>query len=322
MTARLAIVVPCFNEEEVLPDSIGQLKKLLGAMKEDQKISKDSFLLLVDDGSSDDTWNIIQKEHRKDASAVWGLKLSRNEGHQNALLAGLMSVKDRIDISISIDADLQDDISVIPDMVESYYRGNELVFGVRNNRDSDSWFKRNSAKLFYHIMKWLGVQTIEDHADFRLMSRRALDELDKYKERNLFLRGIVTCIGFQTDQVFYTRKKRTAGKSKYTFSKMVSLAFQGITSFSTKPMMMIFCVGIISVLISFGAILYSLIGHFIGHTVAGWTSLFCSVWLLGGLILLAIGIVGQYIGNIYMEVKERPRYHIETELFDQEDDKD
>ncbi len=321
MAARLAIVVPCYNEEAVLPETIRQLTELLNNLKGNQTVSEDSFLLFVDDGSGDNTWEIIENGHQKDGESVWGLKLAHNAGHQNALLAGLMSVKDQIDISITIDADLQDDISVIPKMIDSYENGCEIVFGVRDNRDSDSWFKRNSAKAFYHIMNWLGASTIENHADFRLMSRRALNELEKYKEQNLFLRGIVTNLGFKTDKVYYTRKKRLAGKTKYTLPKMVSFAFQGVTSFSTRPMTMILAVGVVSIFISIIAIIYSLVGYFTGHTVSGWTSLFCSMWFLGGFILLSIGIVGQYIGKIYLEVKGRPRYHIETELFNDQDTK-
>lgn len=270
---------------------------------------------MVDDGSSDRTWEIIWEEHRNNEQSVWGMKLARNSGHQNALLAGLMGVKPFVDITISIDADLQDDISVIGDMIKKYGEGNEIVFGVREDRSSDTWFKRTSAEAFYRLMNWMGAATVKNHADFRLMSRRALDELEKYKERNLFLRGIVTCIGFQTAEVYYTRKKRMAGESKYPLPKMIAFALQGITSFSIKPMTIISFVGIGSILVSMIAIIYSLVGHFTGNTVSGWTPLFCSVWFLGGMILLALGIIGQYIGNIYMEVKERPRYTVETELF-------
>ncbi|MCD8014785.1 MAG: glycosyltransferase family 2 protein [Lachnospiraceae bacterium] len=315
MADRLAIVVPCYNEEAVLPESIRQLAGLLEELKEKEQIAMDSMLVFVDDGSSDRTWEIIRREHEKSSTTVWGMKLARNSGHQNALLAGLMGVRELVDMTISMDADLQDDISVISEMIEKYDEGNELVFGVRNDRSSDTWFKRTSAELFYCFMEWMGAETVKNHADFRLMSRRALDELEKYKERNLFLRGIVTTIGFQSTEVYYTRKKRMAGESKYPLHKMIAFALRGITSFSIKPMMLISFVGIGSILVSIFAILYSLIGHFMGNTVSGWTSLFCSLWFLGGMILLSLGIIGQYIGNIYMEVKERPRYIVETELF-------
>jgi len=211
MSPRLAIVVPCYNEEAVLPETIRQLEGLVEELKNNNQVSLDSLLLLVDDGSSDRTWEIIWEEHRNNEQSVWGMKLARNSGHQNALLAGLMGVKPFVDITISIDADLQDDISVIGDMIKKYGEGNEIVFGVREDRSSDTWFKRTSAEAFYRLMNWMGAATVKNHADFRLMSRRALDELEKYKERNLFLRGIVTCIGFQTAEVYYTRKKRMAG---------------------------------------------------------------------------------------------------------------
>ncbi|MCD7736294.1 MAG: glycosyltransferase family 2 protein [Lachnospiraceae bacterium] len=318
MKARLAIVIPSYNEEEVLPESSRQLIKLLTQLKEKQRIAPDSILLFIDDGSQDKTWPLIQEAHRNNRD-VCGMKLAKNAGHQNALLAGLMRIKSMVDITISIDADLQDDISVIEEMIDKYYQGNEIVFGVRNDRSSDTWFKRSSAGAFYRIMEWLGASTVKNHADFRLMSRKALDALEQFKERNLFLRGIVTCLGFQTAEVYYTRKKRTAGETKYPLRKMISFALQGITSFSIRPMHLISAVGVCSILISFVSIIYSLVGHFTGNTISGWTSIFCSMWFLGGMILLALGIIGQYIGNIYMEVKERPRYIIETELFSKDE---
>jgi glycosyltransferase involved in cell wall biosynthesis len=306
-SARLAIVVPCYNEEEVLPDTMAQLEGLLVRLSARGKISKNSFLLFVDDGSRDQTWEIIERANEEN-SKMWGIKLAQNRGHQNALLAGLMRAKEYADITVSIDADLQDDIDVIEEMVDKYYLGCEIVFGVRNDRTTDSFFKRTTANGFYRLMEILGTDTVKNHADFRLMSRRAVMELEKYKERNMFLRCIVKNIGFQTDCVYYARKERTAGESKYPLKKMITFALEGITSFSTRPILCITIMGFLSLFVSLVAILYSIFGHFFGYTVSGWTSLFCSVWFLGGLQLLAIGIVGEYIGKIYMETKERPRY--------------
>lgn len=310
---KLAIVVPCYNEQEVLCDSAKQLLELLKKMICDHIISSDSYILFVNDGSKDETWNIISSLV-KECSLFRGLKLAGNVGHQNALLAGLMTAKEDADMLISIDADLQDDITVIPEMVEKYDKGCDIVYGVRNNRDTDTWFKRVTAEMFYKIMHLLGVKTISNHADFRLMSKRAVEQLSNYEERNMFLRGVVPLIGYQTDCVYYKRKEREAGESKYPLKKMLSFAWDGITSFSIKPITFICGLGVFLLFISIVAIIYFVIGYFAGNVVAGWVSLMVSIWLIGGIQLLAIGIIGQYIGKIFMETKRRPRYNIEEYL--------
>ena len=311
--SRLAIVVPCYNEEAVLKQSAAELSKVLQTLMEKDKVSKDSFLLFVDDGSRDKTWELIETLHNEN-QLVSGLKLAGNVGHQNALLAGLLTVKDRIDISISIDADLQDDVAVIEDMVDKYKDGCDIVYGVRSARKSDTFFKRATAEGFYKFMKILGVKSVYNHADFRLMSSRALAGLSEYKERNLFLRGIVPMIGYQTDCVYYERKERTAGESKYPLRKMISFAFDGVTSFSIKPMNFIMGIGILMILLTIAAGIYAMVSYTTGNVVSGWTSLILSLWFIGGMVLFSLGLVGQYIGKIYIEVKERPRYIIEKEL--------
>ena len=310
---RLAIVVPCYNEEEMLAISSEALKGVLQDLIDKKKIAEDSFVLFVDDGSRDATWKLIEEEHQK-SSRVKGLKLTGNVGHQFALTAGLLSAKDIADVTVSIDADLQDDILVIEEMVDKFHQGCEIVYGVRSDRSTDSFFKRTTAQMFYKLMAAMGVKTVYNHADFRLMSKRALEEFSKYRETNLFLRGMMPLLGFQTGEVYYERKERVAGKSKYPLKKMLALAFNGISSFSIRPISLIIWLGAGIVACSCLAALYALISYFTGHVVAGWTSLILSIWFLGGVQLLSIGLIGQYIGKIYMEVKQRPRYHIEKFL--------
>lgn len=310
---RLALVVPCYNEEAVLEISAKELKSVLSDLIQKQKISSDSFILFVNDGSKDRTWELIEKEHRE-SEMVFGLKLAGNVGHQFALTAGLLTAKDICDIAVSIDADLQDDTSVIEEMVDKYHAGSDIVYGVRNDRKSDSWFKRTTAQGFYKIMALMGVKTVYNHADFRLMSKRALEHFSKFEENNLYLRGMVPLIGYQTDCVYYERKERVASESKYPFSKMLALAWNGITSFSVKPISLVTGLGFLIMLLSVLAAIYAFVSYFCGTVEPGWTSLLLSVWFLGGLQLCAIGLIGQYIGKIYIEVKHRPRYNIETLL--------
>lgn len=316
--ARLGIVVPCYNEEEVFSETAKQLTDLLKNMIQKGKIDQNSFLLFVNDGSKDATWSLIQEEYTHN-QYVCGLNLAGNVGHQNALMAGLLTAKDISDICISIDADLQDDITVIEDMVDKYSEGCDIVYGVRSARKTDSFFKRTTAQGFYKVMKIMGVKSVYNHADYRLMSKRALEQLAQYKERNLFLRGIVPLIGYKTDCVYYERKERFAGESKYPLKKMMSFAFDGITSFSTKPMMFILTLGLFMVLLSILAAIYALHSYSIGHVVGGWTSIILSLWFIGGLILFSLGLIGQYIGKIYIEVKERPRYNVESFLNHEEE---
>lgn len=310
---KLALVIPCYNEQEVLEDTTKQLCNLYDELYKKNKISKDSYILYVNDGSKDKTWQLINKYVDKE---YWiaGLNLAANVGHQHALYAGLMSTYNDVDAAISIDADLQDDINVIEEMIDEFNNGNDIVYGVRNDRTSDSFFKRFTAQSFYKLMSMMGVKSVYNHADFRLMSSRAVKQLSKYKERNLFLRGIVPLIGYKTTCVYYARKERMAGESKYPLKKMLSFAFDGITSFSTKPISLISGLGVIVIVICCIAMIYTLVGHFMGNTVSGWSSLMISIWFLGGVQLLSIGVIGQYIGKTYMEVKGRPRYNVETIL--------
>lgn len=307
----LYLVIPCYNEEEVLTTTAEILTKKIEELLKKSMISKESRILFVNDGSKDKTWAIIERLCNKN-SLYQGIKLSRNEGHQNAVLAGLMTAKVYCDMAISLDADLQDDIDVIDQFVDEYYDGNDIVYGVRSKRDADTFFKRFSAESFYKLLKVFGVEIVYNHADYRLMSKRALEGLAQFKEVNLFLRGIVPLIGYPSSVVTYERHERFAGESKYPLKKMLSLAFDGITSFSIKPIRMISIVGIVSFLVSVGILVYSLIMNYLGQTITGWTSLACSIWALGGVQLLAIGIIGEYIGKIYNETKERPKYFIET----------
>lgn len=310
---RLMIVVPCFNEEDVFPSSAERLIAVIENLINKEKISADSGILFVNDGSRDRTWELISKAF-KASKYVYGINLAGNVGHQNALLAGLNTVKDICDISVSIDADLQDDVGVIEEMIDKYYDGADIVYGVRTERKTDSFFKRFTAQSFYKFMSAMGVESVYNHADFRLMSARAMQELSLYKERNLFLRGIVPKIGYKTDCVYYARKERTAGESKYPLKKMLSFALDGITSFSIKPITMVALLGAIIIACSVIAFIYTLISYFVGHTVPGWSSLMISIWFLGGVQLFSVGIVGQYVGKAYIETKERPRYNIEEFL--------
>ncbi len=306
----LSIVVPCYNEEEMLPITFESLRNKLAELIEKGKISPESFLLFIDDGSKDKTWELIDNEN-KVHKEVKGLKLAGNVGHQFALTAGLIFAKDICDIAISIDADLQDDIDVFEEMVDKYHEGCDIVYGVRNKRKTDSIFKRVTAQGFYRVMNFFGAKTIYNHADFRLMSKRALEQFSKYSEENLYLRGIVPLIGYKTECVYYDRKVRVAGKSKYPLRKMIALAVEGITSFSVKPIRYIVLLGFISVLLSLAAFVYALVSFFLKTVEPGWTSLIVSIWFLGGVQLISIGLIGEYIGKIYMEVKRRPRYNIE-----------
>ncbi|MCK9198348.1 MAG: glycosyltransferase family 2 protein [Bacilli bacterium] len=310
--ARLALVVPCYNEQEVLPSTNTTLQNVLNTLIGKDLISDDSYILYVNDGSKDETWNIIEKFH-EESNLVDGIKLSRNKGHQNALMAGLMYAKDNCDCAISIDADLQDDVNVIEQMVNEYLGGSQIVYGVRNSRDTDSFFKRKTATMFYKLMEKLGAKTIYNHADFRLMSSRALQELASFNEVNLFLRGIVTELGFKTSIVKYDRLERQLGESKYPFSKMLSLAFEGITSFSIKPVMIVVYTGAVLLILGFLAILTVIIYSFFAFFNVAWF-IVSIMSLFTGMNLLAIGLVGIYVGKNYMETKSRPRYIIETVL--------
>lgn len=311
---RLAIVVPCYNEEEVLKIASKALREVLDDLVSKNKIAPDSFILFVNDGSRDRTWELIEEEHRLYPDQVRGVKLAGNVGHQFALTAGLLTAMERSDVTISIDADLQDDVAVIEEMIDKFHEGSDIVYGVRRERKSDTFFKRTTAQAFYKLMALMGVKTVYNHADFRLMSKRAVEQFSKYKESNLFLRGMMPLIGYQTDSVYYDRKERVAGESKYPLKKMLALAFNGISSFSVKPISMILGLGLFIIVCSILAAVYALISYFTGSVVPGWTSLILSIWFLGGLQLMAIGMVGQYIGKIYMEVKQRPRYNIEKIL--------
>ncbi len=315
---RLAIVIPCYNEEAVLEETVRRLTPLLDEMSSSQDlVSSESYILLVNDGSSDSTWDIIQRLFSEN-KYVCGVNLAGNVGHQNALMAGMETAKDSCDILISIDADLQDDILAIPEMVKKNLEGNDIVYGVRKNRETDTWFKRTTALAFYKLMKILGVKSIFNHADFRLMSKRAVEQLCRYREKNLFLRGIVPIIGYRSDCVFYDRNERFAGESKYPLGKMLSFAIDGITSFSVKPVRFIFSAGLIFLLIALGIFIYIIISLIQGSTVSGWTSLILSLWFIGGCGMISIGIIGEYIGKIYLEVKDRPRYVIESTLLKQQ----
>ena len=309
----LAIVVPCYKEESVLHETHKRLSQLLDRLITEERISSKSYILYVNDGSTDHTWKII-KEFYKNTSYACGLNLAGNLGHQNALMAGLNTVKERCDAAISIDADLQDDVNVIPEMIERYMEGNDIVYGVRRERKTDTFFKRTTALAFYRLMKTMGAKSVYNHADYRLMSSRAIQQLCRFRERNLYLRGLVPLIGYQTACVYYNRDKRFAGESKYPFKKMLNFAIDGITSFSVKPVRMIFWLGCIFLLIALCVTIWTLRAYFLHNTVPGWSSLMISLWLVGGTILVSLGIVGEYIGKIYIEVKDRPRYNEEELL--------
>lgn len=310
----LYAVVPCYNEEEVLPQSAGILRDKWQGLMAAGKISADSRITLVDDGSADNTWPIIRDLCEAENSLFCAVRLSRNRGHQAALLAGLEASMDVCDACVSLDADLQDDIGVIDRFIQEYEAGCDIVYGVREDRSSDSFGKRFTAQGYYKFLKLLGMDIIYNHADYRLMSRRALHALLSYGERNLFLRGIIPELGFRTAQVAYTRQARQAGESKYTLKKMLTLAFDGITSFSVRPIRLLSVLGVLTLLVSIVMAVYTLVSHFTGNTVSGWPSLMISIWFLGGLNLLALGVVGEYIGKIYGEVKQRPRYIVEQTI--------
>ncbi len=307
---KLFLLVPCFNEEKALPITAAALKDKMEDLYSKGKISPDSRIVFIDDGSKDSTKTLIKALH-KDSRLFSGIFLSRNRGHQNALLCGLHYAKDKCDCAISLDCDLQDDINAIDKMLDSYICGNDIVYGVRNDRKKDTFFKRFTAKCFYKITKLLGGEIVENHADFRLMSNRALNCLKEFNEVNLFLRGIVPMLGFKSDVIYYERLKRVAGKSKYPLKKMISFAEEGITSLSTRPLNIIISLGSFISFVSLIMLIYSLVRHFAGNTEAGWTSTFVSIWFLGGIQLTALGIIGKYIGKVYLETKHRPPYIIE-----------
>ena len=309
----LYIVIPCYNEEEVLCETAKRLTDKLHRMISDQVVSDQSRMVFVDDGSKDRTWELIRELHESNP-LVLGIKSSRNRGHQNTLLAGLFTVKDDCDMAVSMDADLQDDIEVLDQFVKKYEEGCEIVYGVRSARKTDTFFKKFTAESFYKLMSHMGVDIVYNHADYRLMSKRAIEELENYKEVNLFLRGIVPMIGFQSGIVEYERHERFAGKSKYPLKKMLAFAMDGITSLSIKPIRFITALGVTLFLVSIVLLVYYIIGYFAGNTIEGWATLVVSIWGIGGLELLAIGVIGEYIGKIYLETKGRPRYIVEEYL--------
>lgn len=313
MAHKLMVVIPCYNEEEVLPETSKRLVEKMDSLKAKGYITEDSRVLLVNDGSRDRTWEIICDLHKQNPMFE-GVKLSRNRGHQNALLAGLMTARNRCDISISMDADLQDDMDAMDRFIEKYNEGCEIVYGVRNKRETDTFFKRETALMFYRLMKGLGVDITYNHADYRLMSNRALNGLFEFKEVNLFLRGLAPLVGYQSDVVYYDRAERFAGESKYPLKKMLAFAIDGITSFSVKPLRLITTVGMVIFIISLFMLLYALVSWITGNTVTGWTSTLASIWMIGGIQLLCLGVIGEYVGKIYNESKARPRFIIDRYL--------
>jgi glycosyltransferase involved in cell wall biosynthesis len=312
----LYLVVPCYNEEEVIGTTAEKLLSVMRKMTEDGYINKKSKILFIDDGSTDNTWGIIRSLHRKNR-VYSGIRLTRNTGHQNALLAGLMTARKYADVTISLDADLQDDEEAILPFMKKYREGYDIVYGVRSARKSDTFFKKNTAELFYKLMRLLGADIVFNHADYRLMSKRALRGLSRFPEANLFLRGIVPLVGYRSTCVEYERRARIAGESKYPLSKMLSFALNGITSLSIKPIRVISYIGFIMFIISIAALLYALTVKLLGQTVTGWTTLLISIWMLGGIQLLGVGVIGEYIGKIYNETKKRPKYLIWEELTDE-----
>lgn len=306
----LYLAVPCYNEQEVLPDTTENLIRKMQSLIDSGRISSDSRIMYIDDGSKDKTWEIIERLH-SEYELVSGLKMSKNRGHQNTLYGGLMVAKEYADAVISIDADLQDDINAIDEMLTKYENGCDIVYGVRSKRETDTFFKRFTAEGFYKILKFMGAEVVFNHADYRLMSKRALKEFEHFGEVNLFLRGMVPMLGYKTDTVTYERRERLAGKSKYPLKKMLSLAWEGVTSLSIKPIRFITILGAVVFIVSILMLIYSLVSHFIGQTTLGWTSLIVSIWALGGLQLLAIGVIGEYLGKIYLETKHRPRFIVE-----------
>lgn len=321
MIPRLIIVIPCYNEQEVLPITAPQFLAKINQLAAEGLISGDSRVMFVNDGSKDDTWNIIQQLADQDEHYI-GIAQSRNRGHQNAVLAGLMEAKDMCDITISIDCDGQDDINAMDEMVKAYLEGCEIVYGVRSKRDTDTFFKRFTAESFYKLLNSMGAEVVYNHADYRLISSRALQELAKFKEVNIFLRGMVPLVGFKSTSVYYERSKRAAGKSHYPLSKMLALAFDGITSLSIKPIKMIIGMGVIVAFISFIGIIWAVVEAILGKTVMGWASTTCIICFLSGVQLISVGVIGEYIGKIYMEVKQRPRYIISDRTWERHDSED
>lgn len=311
----LYIVIPCYNEEQVLPITAPLFLDKLSQLAAKGRISADSHILFVNDGSKDRTWQIITELARKDPHYI-GISQSRNRGHQNAVLAGLMEAKERCDITISIDCDGQDDINAMDAMVEEYRNGCEIVYGVRAKRDTDTLFKRSTAELFYKLLNWMGAEVVFNHADYRLLSARVLRELQNYREVNIFLRGMIPLMGFKSTSVYYDRSERIAGESHYPLRKMLALAFEGITSLSVKPLRLITLFGFLVALLGFAGILWAVVGYFMGKTVSGWASIICIVCLMGGIQLLCLGVIGEYIGKIYLETKGRPRYIISERTYD------
>ena len=310
---RLFCVLPCYNEEEVLPETSQRLKQKYDKLMQADRISKDSKILFVNDGSKDSTWDIIEKLHYDDP-IFQGVCLSKNMGHQNALLAGLMVASQKADMVISMDVDLQDDINAMDEMLDKYYQGADVVYGVRKERKTDTFFKRFTAQSFYKMMAMLGADIEYNHADYRLMSKRALEGLAEFPEVNLFLRGLVPMVGYRSDKVFYDRAERFAGESKYPLKKMLHFAVEGITSLSVKPIRMIFGLGIAIFVVSILVLAYCIIGSINGGTVPGWTTIVVSVWAIGGLIMISLGVIGEYIGKVYLETKRRPKYIIDKIL--------
>ena len=312
-SCRLAIVVPCYKEEDVLEETTKRLTGVMSSLISESLVSSNSFILYVNDGSRDQTWPLILKYH-KENKYVKGVNLAGNVGHQNALWAGMTVAKDYADIVVSIDADLQDDVLCIKEMVKKYQEGYDIVYGVRNERKTDTWFKKHTALAFYKLMELMGTKTVYNHADFRLMSKRAVEYLLLFRERNLFIRGLVPLVGYKTTKVYYDRAERFAGESKYPLSKMLNFAIDGITSFSVKPIRLILALGIIFLLVALAVLCWTLYSYMKGNVVAGWSSLMLSVWFCSGCVLTCMGVVGEYIGKIYVESKERPRFNIETIL--------
>lgn len=321
MIPRLIIVIPCYNEQEVLPITAPQFLAKINQLAAEGLISGDSRVMFVNDGSKDDTWNIIQQFADQDEHYI-GIAQSRNRGHQNAVLAGLMEAKDMCDITISIDCDGQDDINAMDEMVKSYLEGCEIVYGVRSKRDTDTFFKRFTAESFYKLLNSMGAEVVFNHADYRLISSRALQELAKFKEVNIFLRGMVPLVGFKSTSVYYERSERAAGRSHYPLSKMLALAFDGITSLSIKPIKMIIGMGVVVAFISFIGIIWAVVEAILGKTVMGWASTTCIICFLSGVQLISVGVIGEYIGKIYMEVKQRPRYIISDRTWERHDSED
>ena len=314
---KLYLAIPCYNEEEVLPDSAQKLLKKYDDLAAAGKITADSRIIFIDDGSKDRTWELIEELHNSD-NRFGGIKMSRNRGHQNALLGGLMTLRDKADAVISLDADLQDDIDAIDGMLEKYEEGYDVVYGVRSSREKDSFFKRFTAEGYYKVLDKMGAKIVFNHADFRLMSARALESFSEFHEVNIFLRGLVPMVGYKSTIVEYERKERLAGESKCPLKKMLALALEGITSLSVKPLRFITGLGVMAFMVSVIMLIYFLVRYFTGHTIVGWASLAVSIWALGGLQLLSMGILGEYLGKIYLETKQRPRFIVETYLNDEE----